>query len=70
MGNGGHGGVKGGGLSTNSYDNGDSATFFGSGGGGGGKGKTSHGALRIGAGGSGYQGIIYIRIPLDQRIYN
>ena len=70
MGNGGHGGVKGGGLSTNSYNNGYSATFFGSGGGGGGKGKTSHGALRIGAGGSGYQGIIYVRIPLDQSIYN
>ena len=70
MNSGGHGGFKGGGGSSNSYNDGYNATFFGSGGGGGGQGKTAHGALRVCSGGSGYQGIIYIRIPLDQSIYN
>lgn len=46
------------------------AYFYGSGGGGGGSGYNADGKRRVGSGGSGYQGIIYIRIPLDQSIYN
>lgn len=61
---GGSGGATGGGTggksNSSEYVHASSASYYGSGGGGGG--------LRgqAGSGGSGYQGICYIRIPLDQ----
>lgn len=69
-GNNGTGGIKGGGLGNSSFWSGGNASFYGSGGGGGGSGYNSDGKRRVGYGGSGYQGIIYVRIPLDQSIYN
>lgn len=49
---------------------GESATFYGAGGGAGGVYVKRSGTARNNAGGNGYQGIIYVRIPLDQSIYN
>ena len=62
------GGTKGGGAG--GYRTGGNASFYGSGGGGGGAGYRPNGSHGSGSGGSGYQGIIYVRIPLDQSIYN
>lgn len=69
--NGGAGGNKGGGaggLATSSTSNrkGGAATFYGSGGGGGGYLKDSSEDTYTGTGGSGYQGVIYVRIPYEQ----
>lgn len=70
---GGEGGAYGGGdggtgdKSTDS--NGKSATFYGCGGGGEGIYTNSSGREYNGQPGNGYQGIIYIRIPLDQSVY-
>lgn len=63
--NGGAGGVYGGGKGRTPYSSGYDASFYGSGGGG--------GYYKYGddpeesPGGAGYQGVIYVRIPLDQR---
>lgn len=71
---GGEGGAYGGGAggvgdkSTDS--NGKPATFYGGGGGGEGIYTNSKGREYSGRPGNGYQGIIYVRIPLDQSIYN
>lgn len=43
---------------------GTDATFYGAGGGGGGLGCTSSGDPRYGANGKGYQGVLYLRLPL------
>lgn len=64
------GGGGGTGSNDNSVNRGKAATFYGSGGGGGGYWMNSKGTNYYqGRGGNGYQGIIYIRIPLDQSIY-
>lgn len=71
---GGSGGSKGGGHGGAADEYGENATFYGSGGGGGGSyGETtvdeSSNTVNWGDeydGGNGYQGVIYIRIPLDQ----
>ena len=48
-------------------ENGGNATFYGSGGGGGGYINFNDGEDEAyGLGGSGYQGVIYVRIPVDQ----
>ena len=60
---GGSGGLYGGGNGGNATSNGANATYYGSGGGAGGYYYSSD---DIGNGGSGYQGIVYIRIPEDQ----
>lgn len=60
---GGSGGLYGGGNGGNATSNGANATYYGSGGGAGGYYFSSD---DIGNGGSGYQGIVYIRIPEDQ----
>lgn len=66
-----HGGGNGGKGERGTTDaNGGSATFYGSGGGAAGIYVTSSGKAYYGSGGNGYQGIIYVRIPLDQSIYN
>ena len=67
-----YGGGEGGtGVNDNNYIHGKAATFYGSGGGGGGYWNNSKGTRDLrGNGGDGYQGIIYVRIPLDQSIYN
>lgn len=67
-----YGGGEGGtGVNDNNYIHGKAATFYGSGGGGGGYWTNSKGTNNLqGNGGDGYQGIIYVRIPLDQSIYN
>lgn len=67
----GTGGNKGGGDGGKGsrYDDdntGSDATFYGSGGGGGGSYVTSKGSDYTGKGGSGYQGVIYVRIPYEQ----
>lgn len=66
------GGAKGGGNggSESGTGMGGVATFYGSGGGAGSYYCDRHGEISRGSGGDGYQGIIYIRIPLDQSIYN
>ncbi len=66
----GAGGTKGGGQGGLSGGNGADGSFYGSGGGGGSYYISKTGKETVGAGGSGYQGIIYVRIPLDQSIYN
>jgi hypothetical protein len=68
---GGDGGEKGGGVggkgtSSSSTNKGGDATFYGSGGGAGGQYINSSGSETEGAGGSGYQGVIYVRIPYEQ----
>ena len=62
---GGTGGAYGGGTGVARYTA-SSATYYGSGGGGGGTHVRGHGKVSYGTGGSGYQGIVYIRIPEDQ----
>lgn len=57
------GGVYGGGYGAYQGGNGGAAFFYGGGGGGGGFDASSD---EYGAGGSGYQGVIYVRIPLKQ----
>lgn len=69
---GGEGGAYGGGtggIGDYSGLDGANAIFYGSGGGGGGRYYLT-GPSFFGSDGSGYQGIIYVRIPLDQSIYN
>lgn len=61
-----NGGGRGGSATTSKANAGNSATFYGSGGGGGGY-STSY-QVGGGAGGSGYQGVIYIRIPVNQTV--
>ena len=64
----GAGGEKGGGVGGKGSTSGagSDATFYGSGGGGGGY-YTSTGGTNTGsAGGNGYQGVIYVRIPYEQ----
>lgn len=68
----GSGGTKGGGAggrssksAGSSYEAGKDATFYGSGGGGGSY-YDKNGSSNSGDGGNGYQGVIYIRIPLEQ----
>ena len=46
--------------------NGGNATYYGSGAGGGRHHKLSNGNATLGSGGSGYQGIVYMRIPEEQ----
>ena len=58
---GGSGGLYGGGNGGNATSNGANATYYGSGGGGGGYYRYSY--TNIGNVGSGYQGIVYMRIP-------
>lgn len=65
--NGGSGGNKGGGKGGYSYSNGGAATYYGSGGGGGGWYSDSvNDETSTYAGGTGYQGVIYVRIPYEQ----
>lgn len=67
---GGKGGAYGGGTGGNQSNAGSAATYYGSGGGGGG----CTGAAYIGAteylkaGGSGYQGVVYVIVPTDEYI--
>ena len=64
---GGSGGQKGGGAGgAGNKTAGKSASFYGSGGGAGGSGYNSSGNSQWGLGGSGYQGVIYVRIPYEQ----
>lgn len=66
-GTGGAGGKYGGGDGGDAGDNGNKASFYGSGGGGGGyRYDDDEGESYIGSGGVGYQGVIYIRIPVNQ----
>lgn len=58
-----YGGGKGGDARYDSGANGGNATYYGSGGGGQGYGN---GYYSSGTDGSGYQGIVYVRIPIDQ----
>lgn len=71
---GGEGGAYGGGTGgiSDRYSDRDgaNATFYGSAGGGYGTYIASNGKDYVGYDGNGYQGIIYVRIPLDQSIYN
>ena len=60
------GGSGGNGISENILINGGNATFFGSGGGGGGYCYDLDDNIWCGSGGSGYQGVCYIRIPIIQ----
>ena len=65
--NGGTGGAKGGGAGGKGNSTaGSAATFYGSGGGGSGCGYSTNGSLQFAEGGSGYQGVIYVRIPYEQ----
>ena len=61
---GGSGGLYGGGNGGNARSNGANATYYGSGGGGGG--YYHYYDTNIGNVGSGYQGIVYMRIPEEQ----
>ena len=61
----GEGGSYGGGTG-GSISNGENATYYGSGGGGGGRYKKPDDSTTFSYGGSGYQGIVYIRIPENQ----
>lgn len=61
---GGSGGLYGGGNGGNATSNGANATYYGSGAGGGGYYRYYSDEIRNG--GSGYQGIVYIRIPEEQ----
>ena len=64
---GGVGGSYGGGAGANhTAANGGKATYYGSGAGGGGHYENVDGYVTLGNGGSGYQGIVYMRIPEDQ----
>ena len=56
-----YGGGNGGGTG-----NGGNATYYGSGAGGGRYYENAHGDVMLSNGGSGYQGIVYIRIPVIQ----
>ena len=62
---GGVGGSYGGGNGGDT-GNGGNATYYGSGGGGGSKYISDIGELTLYNGGSGYQGIVYMRIPEEQ----
>ena len=69
--NGGAGGNKGGGdggkaSASTTPRKGGAATFYGSGGGGGGYLQDSSKDTYTGTGGTGYQGVIYVRIPYEQ----
>lgn len=59
------GGVYGAGSGSTTGIAGD-ASYYGSGGGGGGLAILANGRYRVGYGGSGYQGIVYMRIPEEQ----
>ena len=64
---GGVGGSYGGGAGANhTAANGGNATYYGSGAGGGRYYENAVGDVTLGNGGSGYQGIVYMRIPEDQ----
>ena len=64
---GGVGGSYGGGAGANhTAANGGNATYYGSGAGGGGYYENADGYVTLGNGGSGYQGIVYMRIPVIQ----
>ena len=64
---GGVGGSYGGGAGGNGTTvNGGNATYYGSGAGGGACRENDNGIIHPYGGGSGYQGIVYIRIPEDQ----
>ena len=64
---GGVGGSYGGGAGGNGTTaNGENATYYGSGAGGGRHYQDAEGKYWFGRGGSGYQGIVYIRIPVIQ----
>ena len=64
---GGKGGSYGGGAGGNHTPiNGGNATYYGSGAGGGGSYRNAYGVYYVGNGGSGYQGIVYMRIPEEQ----
>lgn len=64
---GGVGGSYGGGAGANhTAANGGKATYYGSGAGGGGYYENADGDLTLSNGGSGYQGIVYMRIPEEQ----
>ena len=62
---GGDGGDGGGGDGGSSFNNGAAATAYGSGGGGGGKTVYDTGSTYSQDGGAGYQGVCFIRIPLN-----
>lgn len=64
-----YGGGKGGSNAT-TQELGTSASFFGGGGGSGSYYCSKSGSITRKQGGNGYQGVAYIRIPLDQTIYN
>lgn len=59
------GGAGGTGTNSNSSNPGSAASFYGSAGGGGGSYSTTA-FVYIGTGGAGYQGVIYIRIPVEE----
>ena len=63
-----HKGVGGsyGGGTGGSISHAENATYYGSGGGGGGRYKNPNDSVKVYYGGSGYQGIVYIRIPEEQ----
>lgn len=62
-----YGGGKGGNYeSSGTVNKGDNATYYGSGGGGGAYYSYASGKGSYSYGGSGYQGIVYLRIPVDQ----
>ena len=64
---GGVGGSYGGGAGANhTTGNGGKATYYGSGAGGGRYYENADGDVTLGNGGSGYQGIVYMRIPVIQ----
>ena len=65
-GNGGSYGGGTGGTGTYPTYNGGNATYYGSGAGGGGYFRSNGGIVDLFPGGSGYQGIVYIRIPAIQ----
>lgn len=66
-----YGGGKGGdGERQTEAANGADAYFYGAGGGAYGVFYTSSGKEYLGSAGDSYQGVIYVRIPLDQSIYN
>ena len=66
---GGTGGALGGGTGSSRYleNKGTNATFYGSGGGGGSVRDDEDGASSTYGGTAGYQGVIYVRIPLNQK---
>lgn len=63
---GGTGGAYGGGDGGYDMEDGYNATFYGGGGGGGALSADENAGSFEGEGGSGYQGVIYVRIPLEQ----